>query len=93
MLDLQRALIIWERWVLKCGMRWAFSKGKSEVLLPSELAFQYKSFFVRRRPDYDCYASALSRSGIVLKCNIGMQPQEQNKDFTRLTEYTAEEVY
>ena len=44
MLDLQRALIICERWALKCGMRWAFSKGKSEVLLPSELALQYKAF-------------------------------------------------
>ena len=44
MLDLQRALIICERWALKCGMRWALSKGKSEVLLPSEFALQYKSF-------------------------------------------------
>ena len=25
-------------------MRWALSKGKSEVLLPSELALQYKAF-------------------------------------------------
>ena len=44
MLDLQRALILCERWALKCGMRWALSKGKSEVLLPSELALQYKTF-------------------------------------------------
>ena len=44
MLDRQRALIICERWALKCGMRWASSKGKSEVLLPSELALHYKSF-------------------------------------------------
>ena len=35
MLDLQRALIICERWAITCGMRWALSKGKSEVLLPS----------------------------------------------------------
>ena len=28
MLDLQRGLIICERWALKCGMRWALSKGK-----------------------------------------------------------------
>ena len=41
--DLQRGLIIWERWALKCGMRWALSKGKSEVLLPPELALQYKT--------------------------------------------------
>ena len=40
MLDLQRALIIYERWALKFGMRWALSKGKSEVLLPSELSLQ-----------------------------------------------------
>ena len=44
MVDLQRARIICERWGLKCGMRWALSKGKSEVLLPSELALQYKAF-------------------------------------------------
>ena len=44
MLDLQRALIICERWAEQCGMRWALSKGKSEVLLPSELALQYRAF-------------------------------------------------
>ena len=44
MLDLQRALIICERWAEQCGMRWARSKGKSEVLLPPELALQYKAF-------------------------------------------------
>ena len=44
MLDPQRAPIICERSALKCGMRWALSKGKSEVLLPSELALQYKAF-------------------------------------------------
>ena len=44
MFDLQRAMIICERWALKCGMRWALSKGKSEVLLPSEIALQYKAF-------------------------------------------------
>ena len=44
MLDLQPSLIICERWAVKCGMRWALSKGKSEVLLPSELALQYKAF-------------------------------------------------
>ena len=44
MLDLQRALIICERWAPKCGMRWALSKWKREVLLPSELALQYKAF-------------------------------------------------
>ena len=43
-LGLQCALIICERWALKCGMEWALSKGKSEVLLPSELAMQCKSF-------------------------------------------------
>ena len=41
--DLQRALVIYEGWALKCGMRWALSKGKSEGLLPSELALHYKS--------------------------------------------------
>ena len=40
MLDLQRGLIIYERWAVQCGMMWALSKGKSEVLLPSELALQ-----------------------------------------------------
>ena len=44
MLDLQRALIICERWAEQCGMRWALSTGKSEVLLPPELALQYKAF-------------------------------------------------
>ena len=44
---------------------------------------------VRMRLDHDCYSSALPRSGIVRKCNIGMQPQEQNTDVTRFTEYTA----
>ena len=44
MLDLQRALIICERWAVKCGMWWALSTGKSEVLLPSELGLQYKAF-------------------------------------------------
>ena len=43
-LDLQRALIISKRWAVQCGMRWALSKGKSEVLLPSELALQYEAF-------------------------------------------------
>ena len=43
MLDLQRALIICERWALKCGMRWALSKWEREVLLPPELALQYKA--------------------------------------------------
>ena len=42
MLDLQRALIMCERWAQKCVMREALSKGKSEVLLPSELALLYK---------------------------------------------------
>ena len=89
MLDLQRALIICERWAQKDGMRWALSNGKSEVLLPSELALQYKSIPVRRRPDHNCYSGALSRSSIVRKWNTRMQPQEQNTDVARLTEYTA----
>ena len=37
MLDLQCALIICERWALKCGMRWALSKGNSEVIFPQNL--------------------------------------------------------
>ena len=44
MLDLQGALIICERWALKWGRRWALSKGKTEVILPSQLALQYKAF-------------------------------------------------
>ena len=88
MLDLQRALIICERWAVKCGKRWALSKGKREVLLPSELALQYKIIPVCGRPDHNCFSSALRRSGIVREWT-GMQTQEQNKDVTRFTEHTA----
>ena len=58
MLDLQRALIICERWALKCGMRWALSNGKSEMLLPSapfRTCVAIQSILVRRRPDHNCY--------------------------------------
>ena len=48
-----------------------------------------QSIPVPRRPDHNCYSSALSRSGIVRKCITGMQPQEQNTDVTRFIEHTA----
>ena len=74
MLDLQRALIICERWAVKCGMRWALSKGKSEVLLPSELALQNKAFPFTGGQIITvtlacCLAVVLSASGI-LECSL-----------------------
>ena len=58
-LDLQRALIICERWALKCGMRWALSKGKSEVIFPQNLSCNTKHS-----------RSQAARSQLLLKCSI-----------------------
>ena len=77
MLDLQRGLIIWERWALKCGMRWALSKGKSEVLLPPELALQYKTFSFA-----GCQITTVTQArylGVLLSANGTMKCSLKNR--------------
>ena len=89
MLDLQRALIICERWTLLCGMRWALAKGKREVLLPSELALQYKAF-----PFAGLQSITVTQArciGVVLSVNGNLECslKKQNRDVTRFIEHTV----
>ena len=88
MLDLQRALIIWERWAERCGMRWALSKGKSEFLLPSELALQYKAFpfpggQITTVTQARYFGVVFSANGI-LKCSFKNRIQMQHASLSTL---------
>ena len=58
-------------------MRWALSKGKSEVLLPSELALQYKAFpFARGQITTVTQARYL---GVVLSANGILECSHKNR--------------